>query len=943
MNNSSPLEAVFFAALEKGSSQERATYLDAACVGDPDLRRRVEKMLAAQAQAASFLEQPAHNPIVAIREERVSEGPGTVIGQYKLLEQIGEGGFGVVFMAEQTEPVRRKVALKVVKPGMDTRQVVARFEAERQALALMDHPNIAHVFDGGATDTGRPYFVMELVRGIPITDFCDENQLSVRERLGLFISVCQAVQHAHTKGIIHRDLKPTNVLVTLHDDVPVVKIIDFGIAKATGQQLTEKTLFTNFAHMLGTPMYMSPEQARMSGLDVDTRTDIYSLGVLLYELLTGTTPFDKERLRTAAYDEIRRIIREEEPARPSTRISMLGKAASTMSANRRSDPKQLSQLCRGEVDWIVMKALDKDRNRRYETASVFAADVQRYLDDEPVQACPPSAMYRFRKFARRNKAALVTAGLVVLALLAGTAISTWQAVRATVAEAKTRDALGQAEEAEKIAAQEAAIARAVNDFLQKDLLGQAAVHNQPGGGPGRDPKVDVRTLLDRAAKNIERRFPDQPLTEAAVRLTLGETYTQLGEFDEAQSHLERAVQLRAAQLGADHADTLAAKNSLAVLLVYQRKYERAELLVREVLQARIARLGVDHPDTLKTKNGLGLVYRDQARPDVAEPIFREVLQGRLARLGADHPDTLISKNNLALVYHDQGKHDQAEPLYQEVLRRRLSTLGADHPSTLISMTNVAGLHRDRGDHDRAEPLYLEVLQARTATLGPDHPRTLNTKNDLARMYLDQGRYDRAEPLYREAADGARRKLGLAHLSTQQLIANLVGCYERMGEPARGEPLCRELADFCKQQAGAGSLPYAQQLAMLGQNLLAQQKPADAELVLHECLAIRAKTEPEAWTTFEAKSLLGGALLGRKRYADAEPLLVQGYAGLKRRAAQIPNDAKPRLSEALDRLVRLYDDWGKKDEAARWRKERQTPANTTSTPKNPDADEEGRPD
>jgi serine/threonine protein kinase/tetratricopeptide (TPR) repeat protein len=370
-----------------------------------------------------------------------------MIGPYKLLEQIGEGGFGVVFMAEQERPVSRRVALKVIKPGMDTRQVIARFEAERQALALMDHPNIAKVLDAGTTGEGardwglgtreeskvastpapspqplaphigRPYFVMELVRGIPITQFCDENCLSVPERLELFISVCHAVQHAHQKGIIHRDLKPTNVLVTLHDGKPVAKVIDFGVAKATGQRLTDRTLFTAFAQMIGTPLYMSPEQAEMSGLDVDTRSDIYSLGVLLYELLTGTTPFDKARLHEAAYDEIRRIIRHEEPPKPSTRISTLGQAAATTSTQRKSEPAKLRRLLRGDLDWIVMKCLDKDRNCRYETANGLARDIERYLTDEPVIARPPSTVYRFRKFARRQKTGLVLATVLTLALL----------------------------------------------------------------------------------------------------------------------------------------------------------------------------------------------------------------------------------------------------------------------------------------------------------------------------------------------------------------------------------------------------------------------------------------------------------------------------------------------------------------------------------------------
>jgi serine/threonine protein kinase/WD40 repeat protein len=441
------VKSLFFEAIDQRSPEELRCFLDRACADDTKLRANLEQLLRAHRDAGNFLggSSPA-----AIDQPRL-ERPGAQIGPYKLLEQIGEGGMGVVFMSEQTRPVQRRVALKIIKAGMDTRQVVARFEAERQALAMMDHPNIARVLDAGATETGRPYFVMELVRGVSMTEFCNQNSISIRDRLELFVTVCHAVQHAHQKGIIHRDIKPTNVLVTLHDRRPVIKVIDFGVAKATGQKLTDKTLFTGFTQMIGTPLYMSPEQAEMSGLDVDTRSDIYSLGVLLYELLTGTTPFTKARFKTAAYDEIRRIIREEEPPKPSTRMSTVDRASTTISEKRQSDPRTLSRLFRGELDWIVMKALEKDRTQRYETASGLAGDIQRYLSDQPVLACPPSAAYRLRKFARRNKAALAMAGLISAALILGTVASSYFALKANTRAHEADDARIRATAAEKAA------------------------------------------------------------------------------------------------------------------------------------------------------------------------------------------------------------------------------------------------------------------------------------------------------------------------------------------------------------------------------------------------------------------------------------------------------------------------------------------------------------
>jgi tetratricopeptide (TPR) repeat protein/serine/threonine protein kinase len=407
-------KAIFFEAVEMQSAAERAAFLAKACGDDAVLRARVEALLRAHDQAGQFL--GGQSPTI---DQPLNERPGTQIGPYKLLQQIGEGGMGVVYMAEQIEPVKRRVALKIIKPGMDTRQVIARFEAERQALSLMDHPNIAKVLDAGTTESGRPYFVMELVKGQPITQYCDEHHLTPRQRLELLLPVCQAIQHAHQKGIIHRDVKPTNILVAEYDQQPVPKVIDFGVAKATSQTLTEKTMFTGYGQIVGTLEYMSPEQAKVNQLDIDTRSDIYSLGVLLYELLTGSTPFDKDRLRSAAFDEMLRIIREEEPPKPSTRLSTSQDSLPSISAQRQTEPAKLTKLLRGELDWIVMKALEKDRSRRYETAGGLAADVQRYLADEPVQACPPSAGYRLRKFVRRNKRALATATLAGVMLLVG--------------------------------------------------------------------------------------------------------------------------------------------------------------------------------------------------------------------------------------------------------------------------------------------------------------------------------------------------------------------------------------------------------------------------------------------------------------------------------------------------------------------------------------------
>jgi serine/threonine protein kinase/tetratricopeptide (TPR) repeat protein len=810
-------EVAAFNAARQLSASERASYLDQACAGDASLRKRVEELLRAGVEAGGFLEDA---PPGAERLDRASAAPGRNaaaapgenvgdhIGRYKLLQQIGEGGCGLVYMAEQEEPVRRRVALKVIKLGMDTKQVIARFEAERQALALMDHPNIARVLDAGATDTGRPYFVMELVRGIKITHYCDEQNLATKARLDLFIQVCHAVQHAHQKGIIHRDLKPSNILVASDDGIPVPKIIDFGIAKATQGRLTDQTLFTAFEQFIGTPAYMSPEQAQLTMQDVDTRTDIYSLGVLLYELLTGKTPFDQKELLAAGLDVMRQTIREKEPVRPSTRLGTLMKAELTTTAkHRHTDAPKLVHDLRGDLDWIVMKCLEKDRARRFQTANGLAMDVQRHMADEPVVARPPSKLYRFQKLARRNKLAFTAAGGVVAALVIGLAAATWEYF-------KERKALQRAV--------------AVSGLLQQIL--SAA---DPDGLKG--SAYTVRELLDDFAAGLTNQLAGQPEAEATVRLTIGRTYAKLGVFSGAEPNLRRALDLRQRALGMDHPQTLEAQEALTHFLSgAERRWEEATALSQQTWNARRRLLGPEHRDTLSSQQEYAFAMTQGGRAREAEPIQRQVLEIRRRVLPPDDYDTIDAVGTLAQVLMFCGSVPEAERYFRECLAGFQRIGYSNKVDGITCVKEIAVARLQQGDPAGARNLLEEVLPRSRKFLGPDALMTLHIQRVLARALAEEGRPDEAEKLCKETLSarlGSRvGEEGYGNARTRLTLGRVL---VENGKLDEAEPVLTEALKFFREDPVCKPLPYlaAQAANWLGAIALARKSWSQAEALL----------------------------------------------------------------------------------------------------------------
>jgi len=927
------IRQIFDSALQR-TPADRSVFLVAACRNDEDLRREVESLLVQHRSSGEFLDRPVWeypgNALIGAASS-LPEGI-TRIGHYQIVGRVGEGGMGIVYEAEQEKP-RRTVALKLIKAGRGSPETLRRFEQETQALGRLQHPGIAQIYEAGTADTGfgpQPYFAMEFIRGRPLRDYVQARHLDTRQKLRLIVKICEAVNHAHQRGIIHRDLKPGNILV---DETGQPKILDFGVARVTDSE-AQVTRQTDLGQLVGTLAYMSPEQVLGDPLELDTRSDVYALGVILYELLAGRLPYSiSQRLHEAV-----ETIRDSDPAPLSS----------------------INRSYRGDIETIVAKALEKDKTRRYGSAEGLADDIRRYLTEEPIAARPLSARYQLQKFARRNRPLVAGVAAVLIVLVGGIVISTREAQRARRAEQVSMAERDRATREKQRADEESAVAKAVNDFLQNDLLAQASASAQAGPQALPDPDLKVRTALDRAAARIEGKFEKQPLVEASIRETIAETYEGLGLYPQAQKQVERAVELRRHLLGESHPDTLTSMEELAGLYADQDKYALAEPLNAKVLEVRRHVLGPENPDTLTSMNDLALVYLNQGKYGQAEPLFAKALEIRRRTLGDEHLDTLSSMHNLALLYRDQRKYGLAEPLYSKVVEVRERILGQDHPATLLSMNNLAVLYGIEGKYPLAEPLYAKIVEIQPRVLGKEHPDTLLGMSNLAACYVAEGKYAKAGPLYAKVLGIQRRVLGEENSDTLESIrglawlylgegeynqaelllarvlqvrrrtlgeqspatvaamSNLAMLYRREGRYAPAESLLTKVLEIQRRSLGPQHPETADSMAALGDVFLEEHKYSGAGPLLREALNTQQMTSPDSWQRYYSESLLGASLSGQKQFAKAELLLLSGYDGMGLRKATIPFPSRWALDEAGQRVIDLYQAWRKPEKAQAWR-------------------------
>ncbi len=875
----------------------RADYLNKECAGDDALRAEVESLLAAAASRPDFMAEPTGG---GPEGRSLVEAPGTQVGAYRLLEDIGQGGFGSVFMAQQESPIRRRVALKIIKLGMDTRGVIARFEAERQALAIMDHEHIAKVYDAGTTQSGRPYFVMELVQGEPITKYCDNANMSIAERLDVFVQVCRAVQHAHSKGIIHRDIKPSNILVSTQDGRPHAKVIDFGIAKATEQRLTEKTHFTEFRQMIGTPEYMSPEQAGCTP-DIDARSDVYSLGVLLYELLTGATPFDAKELRSVAYAEIQRIIREVDPPKPSTRLSRLGTLASVASL-RRTLPDRLSAIVTGDLDWIAMKAMDKDRGRRYDTASALATDIERHLGGEPVSAAPPSRGYRVRKFVRRNRVAVMAGAAVGAALVLGV-------VGTTMGMMKAKREAARAEEQRTVATHEAEHASAINEFMREVLT---SVEPQQGGA-----NIRLIDVLVNASETASQRFAEIPLLEAQVQDLLAGVYSKIGQYGIAKIAADRSHALYLAHAGADAPRTLIAQHGVIGAALNLNRTDEAEPLVSALLPRVERVLGSDDLTTLKVRRSLATVHMLRGRIDDAERLFLELREHpRLAnedQLQAAILFPLCRISQRRALAQTQAEREanwrRTVEMASECVERSVRASGATSADAYRARALLAQALCDAGSVREAADLARAILAETEGRLEPCHINRRNAMTALADALAAIGEFGEPADLYLRIIECGRSAPASDSITLVSNIGDSLKYFERAGRPAEGESLAREGLVMMSKFGGAHASTTAIFDSYLARFASMLGRTDEAERGFAALLATEGSL-PGVQLRTRLHLFYARHLIEQKRYEDAERSLKRAE---EIRGQRVAGSRDRTADEVLCGFIALYEAWQRPQE------------------------------